>query len=135
MSTILSLFPSVPDASTLSSSDLGSELTAILDSRLQAEVALRPSLVVESWEDAYHAGIRVELAGAAFHILTALPLQEPPVSFLLSTRTLLQERLSRLQSDSTPPYTGSTHGRLDAIAEIIAVLDSFLTFHIDSPAL
>jgi hypothetical protein len=111
----------------------GEELLSALGDLQQEEDALRSDLVKDSWEDAYHAGIRIELAGVAFHVLSSLPLSDPPVTFLAATKTRLEKHQEQLQAASNVPYTGKAHGHFDGIAKAQAVIDHFLEMRLDSP--
>jgi hypothetical protein len=122
------------DPVTSAPSSLGDDLLAALVALQEQEVALRSSLVKDSWEDDYHAARRIELAGAAFHVLTSLPLQGPPAAFLAGVCSSLQERQAKLQAATTPPYTGRVHGHLDGLADALKVVDSFLELRLSPPA-
>ena len=125
------LFPSFSHPAPVFS--LGEDLLQAIAALQEQEVALRLTLVADSWEAAYHTGIRIELAGAAFHVLTSLPLLAPPATFLAATHSQLQDRLSTLQAASEEPYTGLIHGHLDAVQELIDLVGTFLELRLDSP--
>ena len=120
-------------ASSPMPSNFGEELQEALQALITQEEELRPSLAEGSWEAAYHTGIRIELAGAAFHVLTSLPLKEPPVSFLAATKSRLLEHQEKLRSAASEPYTGLQHGHFDGISAVLGVLDRFLEMRLDSP--
>jgi hypothetical protein len=130
VATILAL-PHLPPSS--SNDGFGDELLQAFSALQQEENALRSDLVKDSWEDSYHAGIRIELAGAAFHVLSSLPLQEPPVTFLVATKASLEKRQEQLHAATSPPYTGKVHGHFDGITRALGVVDNFLEMRLDSP--
>ena len=133
MAFILPLFPpSSPTVSDLGD-DLLNDLLKAIYALQQQEVALRPTLVVDSWEAAYHTGIRVELAGAVFHVLSSLPLTLPLATFLDAMNAQLTARLAQLRSAGSPPYAGLAHGHFDGITMLVEVVDRCLELRLDSP--
>ena len=131
MGNLLPLFPNASVAVPLTSS-VGDDMLADLLELRQEEVALRPKLTLDSPEADYHAARRIELAGAAFFVLTSLPLDAPPASFIATTRTHLADRLAQLQLAAHSPYNGREHGHFDTIEELIVLLDRLLDLRVDS---
>ena len=132
MSQVLA-FPG-PQTTPLFASDLGDDLLTRLVDLQQQEEAIRNSLIPASWEEEYHRGRRIELAGAAFYVLAELPKGEPPAAFLAATQQRMAERRGQLESTSTVPHSGVVWGHLDALEEMSDLVNRLLNLQLADPA-